>query len=55
MNRKMRRQIKFYKPTKYTNIMKNDNGDIIAYLHPTRGYKGNKKAIMNFKLNNKGK
>lgn len=50
----MRRYMQFYKPTKFMNIMKNDEGSIIAYLHPTRGYKGNKKAIAEMRMNNRG-
>ena len=54
MNRKMRRYMHFYKPTKFMNIMKDENGSIVAYLHPTRGYKGNKKVIAEMKKNNRG-
>ena len=43
-NRKERRRIKFYKPTKFSNIKFDKDNNPIAYLHPTKGLKGNKKA-----------
>ena len=52
-NRAMKRRALFHKPTKYTNVKFDENNNLIMYLHPTKGFKGNKKAIREFK--NKGK
>lgn len=45
LNRKERRFMTFHKPTKYSHIKFDDKGNPVAYLHPTRGLKGNKKLV----------
>ena len=52
-NRAEKRKMMFYKPTKFSNVQYNESGRLMMYLHPTKGFKGNKKAIREFK--NKGK
>lgn len=50
MNRKERRYSTFHKNTKFTCIKyREDNKTPLMYLHPTKGFKGNKKAIAKFK------
>lgn len=44
-NRRERRYISFYKPTKFSHIKFDEEHKPIAYLHPTKGLKGNKKAV----------
>ena len=44
-NRRERRFMMFHKPTKYSHIKLDDKGNPIAYLHPTKGLKGNKAAV----------
>lgn len=48
-NRKERRYMTFHKLTKFSHIKFDKNGDPIAYLHPTKGLKGNKKAVEEIK------
>lgn len=48
MNRKQKRQAFYSNPTRF-KIVAQVGEKIIAYLHPTKGYRGNKKAIINYK------
>lgn len=48
-NRKERRFMMFHKPTKYSHIKFDKDNNPIAYLHPTQGVKGNKKACEEIK------
>lgn len=51
MNRKQFRYAHFHKPTKLQVLMTN-LGKVVAYLHPTKGYRGNKKAIKEYRKKN---
>lgn len=54
LNRKERRRVAFYKPTKFTCIKyREDNKTPLMYLHPTKGFKGNKKVIAKYKMESK--
>ena len=48
-NRKERRYMTFHKSTKYSHIKFDKDNNPIAYLHPTKGLKGNKKAVEEIK------
>lgn len=48
MNRTQKRKAFYFKQTRFKIIAQIGN-KIIAYLHPTKGYKGNKKAIKEYK------
>lgn len=48
-NRKERRFSLFHKPTKFMYVQYDENNHVRMYLHPTKGFKGNKKAIAEFK------
>lgn len=51
LNRKERRFMMFHKATKYISKLfvkdANNNESEKAYLHPTKGWKGNKKVVKN--------
>jgi len=49
-NRKERRYLTYRaKPTKFSHIKFDKDNNPIAYLHPTKGLKGNKKACEEIK------
>lgn len=48
LNRKQTRATIYNKPTKFMCIAR-EKGEMIAYIHPTKGYRGNKKAIAEYR------
>lgn len=54
LNRRERRYVTYHKPTKFSHLKFDEKNNIIAYLHPTRGLKGNKKAVEEIRKELKG-
>lgn len=48
LNRKQTRATIYHKPIKVMCIAR-EKGEMIAYIHPTKGYRGNKKAIKEYR------
>ena len=49
LNRKQTRTMIYSKPTKF-RVIATENGNTKAYIHPTKGYRGNRKAITEFRV-----
>lgn len=49
LNRKQTRYTIYHKPTKYVAVKYRGDFSMIAYIHPTKGYRGNKKAIAEYR------
>lgn len=48
MNRKQIRKINYTKPTNFM-VIATEQGKAIAYIHPTKGYRGRKSAILQYR------
>ena len=49
LNRKQTRATIYHKPTKFMAVKYSEDFAMIAYIHPTKGYRGNKKAIAEYR------
>lgn len=49
LNRKQTRATIYHKPTKFVAVKYREDFTMIAYIHPTKGYRGNKKAIKEYR------
>lgn len=49
LNRKQTRSTIYNKPTKFVAVKYCEGFIMIAYIHPTKGYRGNKKAIAEYR------
>lgn len=49
LNRKQTRATIYNKPTKFVALKYREDLTMIAYIHPTKGYRGNKKAIAEYR------
>ena len=49
LNRKQTRATICHKPTKFMAVKHSEDFAMIAYIHPTKGYRGNKKAIAEYR------
>lgn len=48
LNRKQTRYLNYHKETKI-QVIAMEKGERIAYIHPTKGYRGRKKAIAEYR------
>lgn len=49
MNRKQTRATLYHKPTKI-QVIAVEKGERVAYIHPTKGYRGKRKAIAEYRM-----
>lgn len=49
LNRKQTRATIYHKPTKFVAVKYREDFTMIAYIHPTKGYRGNKKSIKEYR------
>lgn len=49
LNRKQTRATIYHKLTKFMAVKYSEDFTMIAYVHPTKGYCGNKKAIAEYR------
>lgn len=49
LNRKQTRYLNYHKETKI-QVIAMEKGERIAYIHPTKGYRGQKKAIKEYRF-----